>query len=60
MHQGFDVTGVVVDNKNLDDVKKVIQTALDTYGDLDIVINNAAKMTRLSIVGIAGSVKHFV
>ena len=40
--QGYDVTGVVADNKNLDDVKKVIQTALDLYGDLDIVINNAA------------------
>ena len=40
--QGYDVTGVVADNKKLDDVKKVIQTALDVYGDLDIVINNAA------------------
>lgn len=30
---GLDVTGVVADNKNLDDVKKVIQTALETYGD---------------------------
>lgn len=39
--KGLDVTGVVADNKELDDVKKVIQTALDTYGDLDIVINNA-------------------
>ena len=41
-NQGYDVTGVAADNKNLEDVKKVIQTALDTYGDLDIVINNAA------------------
>ena len=41
--EGFNnVTGVVADNKELDDVKKVIQTALDVYGDLDIVINNAA------------------
>ena len=40
--QELEVTGVVADNKNLDDVKKVIQTALETYGDLDIVINNAA------------------
>ena len=40
--QGYDVTGVVADNKNLDDVKKVIRTAMDVYGDLDIVINNAA------------------
>ena len=27
--QGFDVTGVVADNKELSDVKMVIQTALD-------------------------------
>ena len=40
--KGLEVTGVVADNKNLDDVKRVIQTALDVYGDLDIVINNAA------------------
>ena len=40
--QGLDVTGVAADNKELTDVKKVIQTALDVYSDLDIVINNAA------------------
>ena len=40
--KGYDVTGVVADNKNLDDVKNVIRTAVETYGDLDIVINNAA------------------
>ena len=49
--QGCDVTGVEKKKKNLEDVKKVIQTALvkkvihtalDIYGDLDIVINNAA------------------
>lgn len=40
--KGYEVSGVVADNKNLDDVKDVIQTALDAYGDLDILINNAA------------------
>ena len=40
--QDLDVTGVAADNKELNDVKKVIRTALDVYGDLDIVINNAA------------------
>ncbi len=40
--QGLEVIGVVADNKNLEDVKNVIQTALTVYGDLDIVINNAA------------------
>lgn len=40
--KGYEVSGVVADNKNLDDVKNVIQTALDAYGDLDILINNAA------------------
>lgn len=29
--KGYDVTGVVADNKNLDDVKNVIQTAISTY-----------------------------
>ena len=38
--QGLEVTGVVADNKNLEDVNNVIQTALTVYGDLDIVINN--------------------
>ena len=40
--KGYDVTGVVADNKKLEDVQRVIQTALDVYDDLDIVINNAA------------------
>ena len=40
--QGLEVTGVVADNKNLEDVKNVIRTALTVYGNLDIVINNAA------------------
>ncbi len=39
--QGYEAVGVVADSENLEDVKSVIQTALDTYGDLDIVINNA-------------------
>lgn len=40
--KGYEVSGVVADNKNLDDVKNVIQTTLDAYGDLDILINNAS------------------
>ncbi|MBQ9270633.1 MAG: SDR family oxidoreductase [Oscillospiraceae bacterium] len=39
--QGYEAIGVVADSEKLEDVQKVIQTALDTYGDLDIVINNA-------------------
>ena len=39
--KGYEAVGVVADSENLDDVKRVIQTAMDTYGDLDIVINNA-------------------
>ena len=46
--KGYEVTGVVADNKNLEDVKQVIRTAVDTYGDLDIVINNAA----ISYIGL--------
>ena len=33
--KGYDVTGVVADNKKLEDVQRVIQTALDVYGQLD-------------------------
>ena len=40
--KGYEVTGVAADNKNLEDVQRVFQMALETYGDLDIVINNAA------------------
>lgn len=39
--KGGNVVGVVADVCNLDDVKKTIQTALDEFGGLDIVINNA-------------------
>ena len=54
--KGLEVTGVVADNKNLDDVKRVIQTALDVYGDLDIVINNAAHETVGGMPTVAGSI----
>lgn len=40
--KGYDVVAVVADNKNLNDVKNVIKTTLDVFGDLDIVVNNAA------------------
>ena len=39
--KGYEAVGVVADSESLDDVKRVIQAAVDTYGDLDIVINNA-------------------
>ena len=39
--KGYEAIGVVADSEKLEDVQKVIKTALDTYGDLDIVINNA-------------------
>ena len=39
--QGYEAVGVVADSEKLEDVRKVIKTAMDTYGDLDIVINNA-------------------
>ncbi|MDE8734413.1 SDR family NAD(P)-dependent oxidoreductase [Eubacteriales bacterium DFI.9.88] len=36
-----DVIGVVADNQYTEDIKRVIKTAVDAYGDLDIVLNNA-------------------
>lgn len=38
---GGTVTGVVADASVCDDWDRVYQTALDTYGDYDIVVNNA-------------------
>ena len=40
--KGYEAVGVVADNEKEEDVKKVFRTAVETYGDLDIVINNAA------------------
>ena len=40
--KGYEAVGVVADNEKEEDVKKVFATAIETYGDLDIVINNAA------------------
>ena len=39
--KGGKAVGVAADVCSTEDTKKVIQTALDTYGDLDILINNA-------------------
>ncbi len=39
--KGYEAIGIVADSEKLDDVKHVIDTAVKTYGDLDIVINNA-------------------
>lgn len=39
--KGIEAIGIVADNEKLEDVQNVIDTALNTYGDLDIVINNA-------------------
>lgn len=39
--KGQEAVGVVADSGKLEDVQRVIEAALETYGDLDIVINNA-------------------
>ena len=36
-----DVVGVVADSEKLEDVQNVFKVALDTFGDVDIVLNNA-------------------
>ncbi|CAI3108911.1 putative oxidoreductase [Acinetobacter calcoaceticus] len=41
---GDQITGFVADVTNLDDVKKLAQFAKDTYGSVDILINNAGLM----------------
>jgi gluconate 5-dehydrogenase len=39
--QGFKVEGAICDVSNPDDVQKVVDTALDAFGRVDILINNA-------------------
>ncbi|VAX44620.1 putative oxidoreductase [Acinetobacter calcoaceticus] len=41
---GGEITGFVADVTNLDDSKKLAQFAKDTYGSVDILINNAGLM----------------
>ncbi|MGB9039418.1 MAG: SDR family oxidoreductase, partial [Acinetobacter calcoaceticus] len=41
---GDQITGFVADVTNLDDAKKLAQFAKDTYGSVDILINNAGLM----------------
>lgn len=42
--RGDEITGFVADVTNLDDAKKLAQFAKDTYGSVDILINNAGLM----------------
>ncbi|MBM9614147.1 SDR family oxidoreductase [Desulfobulbus rhabdoformis] len=39
--KGYQATGVVADIGSLDDCKKVFETTIKEFGDLDILINNA-------------------
>lgn len=46
---GGKAVGVVADQRNPEDVKKVFQTALDTFGDLHVVVINAGVGENLRI-----------
>ncbi|MBP1977773.1 NAD(P)-dependent dehydrogenase (short-subunit alcohol dehydrogenase family) [Cohnella thailandensis] len=41
---GGEATGVVVNVSKKDDVEKMIQTAREAYGSLDVLVNNAGVM----------------
>ena len=47
---GGRAVGVQADVSKTADLQKMIQTAVDTYGQLDIVVNNAGVETRTSIL----------
>ena len=40
--KGLNVVGLYCDVRNYEDIHRVIQTAVDTYGTVDILVNNAA------------------
>lgn len=49
--KGGKALAVAGDVTNEDDVRKVVTTAVETYGRLDIVVNNAGLMDRMAPIG---------
>jgi glucose 1-dehydrogenase len=47
---GGEATGVEADISKPDDLHRMIQTAIDTYGRLDVLVNNAGIETRQSLL----------
>lgn len=47
---GGNAIGIKTDVTNKDDVKQLIQTALDTYGQIDILFNNAGSFNVLGAI----------
>mgnify|MGYP001217441803 FL=1 len=48
---GGEATGVVVNVSKKDDVERMIQTAREAYGSLDVLVNNAGVMDNFTPVG---------
>ena len=48
---GGDITGVAGDVSNREDDQRIIQTAISTYGRLDILCNNAGIMDNMAAAG---------
>ena len=47
---GGRATGVAADITKSDDLHRMVQTAIDTYGRLDVLVNNAGMETRQSLL----------
>jgi ketoreductase len=41
--RGFDAAGIAADVRNPDDVRNLVGTAVEQYGQIDIVVNNAGR-----------------
>jgi len=42
-HKGFDVDGVAADVSSPDSVKELVQAAVDRFGPIDVLVNNAGR-----------------
>lgn len=47
--QGFDAVGVKVDVTSIEDTKAMVDVAVDTFGGLDVLVNNAGIFTSLTL-----------
>lgn len=48
-NEGFDVIGVEADVTSVDDTKKMVAAAVETFGGLDLLVNNAGIFTSLKL-----------
>ena len=53
---GGDITGITADSSRPEECKKVFEKALEAYGDIDVLINNAGKGELITIDAVSDEV----